>query len=397
MSTRPSTLFISLSSLINNEQRRGENRCDDKLRGLKEVRGLASLQNTLLLAMATLQHTPSYGCRELLVVYSALSSCDPGDVWQAVEDARRLRVRVSIVCLAAEVFLCRRVCELTGGSFAVATDREHLRELLMAHAIPPAELLQEQDKDPQRMHAEFIYMGFPKRHLDTHTVYGFENKRIATSTDAFLCPRCTTRTTDIPTVCCVCGLQLNSSSHIARSFHHLFPVPNFLEHTVCFDAQRESFVAVYSEEDANQNENERETETETESEERKSAGDAMDVEHDTDNDNHNNRINNNSNHRSSSNERVVVKTERGADTEIKAEIKTETDTLSLSLSQRTRKQSPRCILLEEEKVRCRGCLQSIASAQKTVWQCPRCEELFCGDCDLFIHDSLHNCPGCIDI
>lgn len=26
--------------------------------------------------------------------------------------------------------------------------------------------------------------------------------------------------------------------------------------------------------------------------------------------------------------------------------------------------------------------------------CPRCRQHFCFDCDLYIHESLHNCPGC---
>ena len=29
-----------------------------------------------------------------------------------------------------------------------------------------------------------------------------------------------------------------------------------------------------------------------------------------------------------------------------------------------------------------------------VYYCPQCEHLFCMDCDIFIHDSLHSCPGC---
>ena len=31
---------------------------------------------------------------------------------------------------------------------------------------------------------------------------------------------------------------------------------------------------------------------------------------------------------------------------------------------------------------------------KMSLQCPRCENIFCVECDIFIHDSLHNCPGC---
>ncbi|PSN43765.1 hypothetical protein C0J52_06399 [Blattella germanica] len=29
-----------------------------------------------------------------------------------------------------------------------------------------------------------------------------------------------------------------------------------------------------------------------------------------------------------------------------------------------------------------------------VYECGKCNRIFCLDCDLFIHDSLHTCPGC---
>ena len=27
-------------------------------------------------------------------------------------------------------------------------------------------------------------------------------------------------------------------------------------------------------------------------------------------------------------------------------------------------------------------------------RCTECKQLFCYDCDLYIHETLHNCPGC---
>ena len=27
-------------------------------------------------------------------------------------------------------------------------------------------------------------------------------------------------------------------------------------------------------------------------------------------------------------------------------------------------------------------------------RCGECKQLFCYDCDLYIHETLHNCPGC---
>jgi transcription initiation factor TFIIH subunit 2 len=28
------------------------------------------------------------------------------------------------------------------------------------------------------------------------------------------------------------------------------------------------------------------------------------------------------------------------------------------------------------------------------YRCPKCSNDFCGNCDLYIHDTLHTCPGC---
>ena len=45
----------------------------------------------------------------------------------------------------------------------------------------------------------------------------------------YICPRCRAKASDLPTDCAVCGLKLVLAPHLARSFHHLFPVPPFVE------------------------------------------------------------------------------------------------------------------------------------------------------------------------
>jgi hypothetical protein len=39
--------------------------------------------------------------------------------------------------------------------------------------------------------------------------------------------RCAGRVAELPGECHVCGLTLISSPHLARSYHHLFPVPAY--------------------------------------------------------------------------------------------------------------------------------------------------------------------------
>lgn len=79
----------------------------DILGKIQHADGLASLQNTISLALKVLKHIPNYGHRELLVVYNSLSSCDPGDIFATVRQAIDGRLRVSVVCTAAELFICR--------------------------------------------------------------------------------------------------------------------------------------------------------------------------------------------------------------------------------------------------------------------------------------------------
>ncbi|KAL3185841.1 hypothetical protein MRX96_028727 [Rhipicephalus microplus] len=53
---------------------------------------------------------------------------------------------------------------------------------------------------------------------------------------------------------------------------------------------------------------------------------------------------------------------------------------------------PRDSLPTDTPVICFSCQLSISD--KHVYRCVKCKEDFCLECDLFIHDSLHTCPGC---
>ena len=44
---------------------------------------------------------------QVLILFAALSTCDPGNVMDAVKAAKERNVRVSIVGVAAEVHICR--------------------------------------------------------------------------------------------------------------------------------------------------------------------------------------------------------------------------------------------------------------------------------------------------
>lgn len=204
------------------------------------------------------------------------------------------------------------------------------------------------------MTTDFVYMGFPKRTFDGSASYGFDGNAIQLFSTAYICPRCYNRTSEIPTQCCVCKVQLNSSSHIARSHHHLFPVPNFDELSVTLSKDKKSLRAYRM----------LLSEPEKELGIRKGYP-VSSTAHDT----------------SVKEENVQsdTKIEAGVGVEVEAEVEKDqnydVDFVGVLSS-------------------CKGCLEMFTKIS-LVMQCPLCENIFCIECDLFIHNSLHNCPGCI--
>lgn len=268
----------------------------NKLANLINITGLASLQNTIILATSLLSQVPSYGHRELLIVYNSISTCDPTDIFATINEAIRQKIRISIICQAGELHICRKITELTGGMFFVSLDSQHMIDIFQSYTVPPPEKLKSfniSDSLPSdELYTDFIYMGFPKRTFHSSSLFLLSSESVCLSSTAYQCPRCHTRTSDLPTDCKVCRLQLNSSANIARSYHHLFPVNNYIEFS----------------------------------------------------------ISNNSLGSKSS-----------------------------------------------DPTRCIGCLQTLSEVRNLRMVCPTCSGVFCVDCDLFIHESLHNCPGCASL
>lgn len=97
--------------------------------------------------------------------------------------------------------------------------QHHLKELVLEHAPPPPSI------------AEFaisnlIKMGFPQRAAEGVISICSCHKE-AKYGGGYICPRCKARVCELPTECRICGLTLVSSPHLARSYHHLFPITAF--------------------------------------------------------------------------------------------------------------------------------------------------------------------------
>lgn len=247
-----------------------------------EVGGDMSLQNALDLAHTPLSNVPQYGTREMLLLVTALSTCDPGDVFASVAACKKAKVRCSVLGVAAEMHLCRTIATSTGGSYEVARDETHLHNLLMEFALPPPSLAEQTP-------SSLVNMGFPARGASGTPAMCACHREVRPGPH-YTCPRCKSRVCDLPTPCPVCNITLVSSPHLARSYHHLFPVPTFQE---CPNAAAEAACFACC----------------TPLQEAVPAGDA-------------------------------------------------------------------------------------AVRRNVVLRCGRCTQLFCVECDLLIHDALHNCPGC---
>uniref|UniRef100_A0A672LIT9 General transcription factor IIH subunit n=1 Tax=Sinocyclocheilus grahami TaxID=75366 RepID=A0A672LIT9_SINGR len=205
--------------------------------------GEPSLYNSLNLAMQTLKHMPAHTSKEILVVFSSLTTCDPANIYELIKALNGLKIRVSVIGLSAEVRVCTILTRETGGSYNVILDESHFKELLMLHVKPP----------PASSSSEcsLIRMG-------TWTALVNQNSLLAATTahsaepNTLSCQwsvKCVVCSQHVPVLQSVhsfsesidvfsshsqrllsaTGLTLVSAPHLARSFHHLFPLEAFQE------------------------------------------------------------------------------------------------------------------------------------------------------------------------
>jgi transcription initiation factor TFIIH subunit 2 len=118
-----------------------------------------------------------------------------------------------------------RLIHVKVGQFGVAMNEGHYKDLLFELVPPPAQRSVSRTAGASATNpaADLMMMGFPTRLPNTSPpslcVCHSELK-----SEGFLCPRCLAKVCDVPTDCDICGLMIVSSPHLARSYHHLFPV-----------------------------------------------------------------------------------------------------------------------------------------------------------------------------
>jgi len=101
-----------------------------------EIEGNASLQNSLELASENFASLPSYGRKEVLIIFSSLTNSDPGDIFKTISKVMDEQVQVSVISLSAAIYILQHVCRQTKGHFYLAKNKDHLTELLGEFIVP---------------------------------------------------------------------------------------------------------------------------------------------------------------------------------------------------------------------------------------------------------------------
>lgn len=309
-----------------------------------EPKGDPSLQNALEMARSLLTYNfgnnnnDAKNSKELLIIFGALFTSDPGDIHKTIDLLVKDQIKVKVIGLSAQVAICQEIVNRTNHQqknissnyYGVIMNENHFKELLMDCVIPlpiaEQEIPEEKKEQPG---VALIRMGFPSKIQSNSSIsainsqisvdfpqlcachptngsndsknvveISYTNDMNTPSSVGYQCPQCFSKVCHLPCICPVCGLMLILSTHLARSFHHLVPLRDFKEIPVA------------------------------------------------------------SSYESSYCYGCLLKFPEGFNGEKKKE---------------------------------KNSLDNMTSSR---YRCPKCSQDFCIDCDVFIHESLHNCPGC---
>jgi hypothetical protein len=270
----------------------------------------------------------------------------------------------------------RKATQETGGTYSVALNEQHLQELMLAHAPPPP-------TTSGQLMADLVRMGFPPKAPEDPSAAVFVGELSELLPGSYACPRCKACVQELPCRCHVCGLTLVSSPHLARSYHHLFPVDPYEEVS---EQQLEQLAAGGGPEDP-----------------RSSSGGGNSIP--------------NGNHaagQAGAHAAAATGAGSGGDSRRLTPPWQEDAVSTAAAGEGTSGGEGGTAAAAAggegacgiSKLLCYGCLKVVYHSESSledgdglpaaslVLRCTTCRQLFCFDCDVFVHETLHNCPGC---
>lgn len=192
----------------------------------QQPKGDPSLQNALEACKSLLFHVPTHCTKEVVIIFGALLSSDPGDIHKTIDSIVSERIRIRVIGLAAQVAICKEMAVKSNygdqSAYGVILNETHFKELLLAAANPPAMSNMVSSKS-----STLVEMGFPSRVSEVKSTIGASDSTLTQG--GYICPRCKSKVSTLPSICPCCNLTLILSTHLARSYHHLFPLKAFRE------------------------------------------------------------------------------------------------------------------------------------------------------------------------
>jgi transcription initiation factor TFIIH subunit 2 len=192
----------------------------------QEPKGVPSLQNALEMARGLLYHVPAHCTKEILIIFGALLSSDPGDIHKTINSLVEDKIHSRVIGLAAQVAVCKELSLRTNhgelNAYGVVLNEAHFKDLLMDSTTPLAIT-----KIGTTNTSMLVEMGFPSRISETEPSLCACHSKLTQG--EYLCPRCQAKICSLPMLCPCCNLTLILSTHLARSYHHLFPLRSFRE------------------------------------------------------------------------------------------------------------------------------------------------------------------------
>ena len=198
-------------------------------------KGEPSVQSSLAVATAILGIEGKGGLanidstKEILFIYGSLTTCDVDPIFKTLAKIKKSQIRVSIIGLAAKVFVFERIAEETNGDYFVPVSLEHLEDILHSFVIPPEKL-----KNQKTGLLPFGFAAIAESKTPAFDLFkfldnapDFDNPPELPKYGGYICPRCGSRVFTIPCYCPVCKDFLIAPAYLKRTVIHLSPIPPF--------------------------------------------------------------------------------------------------------------------------------------------------------------------------
>ena len=97
---------------------------------MNDFNGNPSYQNALEIAKHQIEmNVPPYAFKELLLINSSITNCDPGNIKDTIESLKVGKTICTIISLSAALHILQHLAKSTQGQFFTAKNKEHFEDI----------------------------------------------------------------------------------------------------------------------------------------------------------------------------------------------------------------------------------------------------------------------------